>query len=569
MWIVERMARYSAERAALAELEANESWLENVAWRFEGGAVAIDADLIVGADRRSVTLTYPSIFPFAPPTVRPRGDATRWSPHQYGPGGELCLQHRPDNWEPSITGADMLRSAWTLLATEGGAANVSGEPMPVASDHRVSLGQALRSETWRLVLTASVMEKIASCAATTPLRLRFEFVGTALIAFVAQVVDAPDAIWLDPELPGPLHKDHTHGGFTTALSLEDARWAKIDETVSKGASALRSLVVDGADFDKSETLIFSTPGGLRAFYVVPSADSVSEYALVLPDPAVRSAEKNAALASKKVAVVGAGSIGSKVAVSLARAGISDFLLVDDDVLTPENMARHDLDWRSVGAHKVDALSERLNLLCPGMVVKVRRQRLGGQESSGSLEGVLTAISQCDLIVDATGSHDGFNYCGSVAHARKKPMAWASVFAGGYGGLIARSRPGLDPAPLDARASIEAWCANPDFPAAPKAATNYGGLREDGVAMVADDADVGVIAAQLARLALDTLTNSGETDFEHSAYMIGLRKEWIFKAAFDTWPVELGGPLPEADPSMSEMEKEAAVASILAMFERTT
>ena len=88
-------------------------------------------------------------------------------------------------------------------------------------------------------------------------------------------------------------------------------------------------------------------------------------------------------------------------------------------------------------------------------------------------------------------------------------------------------------------------------------------------MVANDADVGVIAAQLARLALDVLTSSGESDFEHSAYMIGLRKEWIFQAAFDTYPVNLGSPLPKDEPAMSEMEKAAAVASIMAMFEKTT
>lgn len=567
MWILERMERFNAERAALAELEAEAPWLESVVWRLEGGAVAIDADLIVGSDRRAVRLAYPGIFPFSPPTVTPRGDTSRWSPHQYGPGGELCLQHRPDNWEPSITGADMLRSAWTLLATEGGAAN-AGEPIAVASDHRVSYGQALRSKTWRLVLTASVGEKLAACATPTPLRLHFEFAGSTLVAFIAQVVDAPEAIWLDPELPGPIQKEHTHAGFALSLILGDPRASELDAAVAQGACAVRALMIDGDEFEKSETLIFSTAAGLRAFYLSASDDSVSEYALVSPEPALRSAQKNAALASKRVAVVGAGSVGSKVAVSLARAGVSDFLLVDDDVLTPENMLRHELDWRSVGAHKVDALSERLSLLRPGMVVSVRRQRLGGQEASGSLDGVLTAISQRDLIVDATGSDDGFNYCGSVAHEHKKPMAWARVFAGGYGGLIARSRPGLEPAPLDARAAIEAWCANPDFPPAPKAAARYGGVRQDGVAMVADDADVGAIAAQLARLALDTLTNHGDSDFEQSAYMIGLREEWIFKAAFDTWPVALGVPREEREPIMSDQEKESAVAAIMGMLERS-
>lgn len=568
MWILERMARFTAERAALAALEANEPWLVNVAWRFEGGAVVVDADLIVGEDTRAVAMAYPNIFPFAPPTVSPRGDTSRWTPHQYGAGGELCLQHRPDNWESSITGADMLRSAWTLLATESGAVNEDGAPLAVPSDHRVSPGQALRSKTWRMVVTGSGEKAFSACSAPTPIRLHFEFAGSALVAFVAQVVRAPDDLWLDHELPGPILKDHTHGGFAVALGPDDLRASALDAAVERGARAVRALMIDDGGFDKSETLIFSTTAGVRAFYLIPNSDSATEYALVSPDPALRSAEKNTTLASKRVVIIGAGSVGSKVAVSLARAGVSDFLLVDDDILTPENMVRHELDWRSVGAHKVDALSERLSLLRPGMQVSVRRQRLGGQEASGSLDGVLTAISERDFIVDATGSDDGFNYCGSVAHEHKKPMAWARVFAGGYGGLIARSRPGLDPAPLDARASIEAWCSNPDFPPAPKPAARYGAIRQDGVAMVADDADVGAIAAQFARLALDTLINPDVSDFEESAYMIGLRREWIFKAAFDTWPVALGGPREMSEATISEQEKESAVAAIVEMLGRS-
>lgn len=79
----------------------------------------------------------------------------------------------------------------------------------------------------------------------------------------------------------------------------------------------------------------------------------------------------------------------------------------------------------------------------------------------------------------------------------------------------------------------------------------------------------MIAAQLARLALDVLTSSGGSNFEHSAYMIGLRKKWIFQAAFDSYPLNLGSPLPEDEPAMSEIEKAVALASIIAMFEKTT
>jgi hypothetical protein len=48
-------------------------------------------------------------------------------------------------------------------------------------------------------------------------------------------------------------------------------------------------------------------------------------------------------------------------------------------------------------------------------------------------------------------------------------------------------------------------------------------------MIADDADVSVISAHLARMSLDTLRPFEESDYPYSAYLIGLRKEWIFQA----------------------------------------
>ena len=41
-------------------------------------------------------------------------------------------------------------------------------------------------------------------------------------------------------------------------------------------------------------------------------------------------------------------MGSKLAASLARSGVRRFVLVEEDVLLPENLVRNDLDWRDVG-----------------------------------------------------------------------------------------------------------------------------------------------------------------------------------------------------------------------------
>jgi hypothetical protein len=45
--------------------------------------------------------------------------------------------------------------------------------------------------------------------------------------------------------------------------------------------------------------------------------------------------------------------------------------------------------------------------------------------------------------------------------------------------------------------------------------------------MADDADVSQIASALTRMVLDTLLERQPSAFPHPAYLIGLRKEWIF------------------------------------------
>ena len=87
------------------------------------------------------------------------------------------------------------------------------------------------------------------------------------------------------------------------------------------------------------------------------------------------------MASLRIGIVGLGSIGSKIAISLARSGIRRFLHVDDDYLVPGNMIRHELSWVYMGTHKVEAVREELMLIAPGIQVDTRMIRLAGQESA--------------------------------------------------------------------------------------------------------------------------------------------------------------------------------------------
>jgi sulfur-carrier protein adenylyltransferase/sulfurtransferase len=116
---------------------------------------------------------------------------------------------------------------------------------------------------------------------------------------------------------------------------------------------------------------------------------------------VHGRDKNPAtkqLANSCVALIGVGSLGSTVAVSLAQAGVGCFVIVDYDELKTENVGRHALGVQHVGTRKVDAV--RLDLL-------QRFPHLKGVEAFpwkvGSLrEEHWSKIMQCDLVITSTG-----------------------------------------------------------------------------------------------------------------------------------------------------------------------
>jgi molybdopterin/thiamine biosynthesis adenylyltransferase len=194
------------------------------------------------------------------------------------------------------------------------------------------------------------------------------------------------------------------------------------------------------------------------------------------------------LKEARVGIVGLGSVGSKVAISLARSGITDFLLVDDDIMLGENVARNELTWSSVGTHKVSAVSEALRLIGPNIKVDVRQSRIGGQESAVTAAGVLNALAKCDIVLDATARPEGFLTLAAISKSARKPLVWCEVFAGGYGGFIARARPEMDPNPYAVRDALHEYLSG--LPQAPfKAAVDYDDTV--GVALAAFDSDVGL------------------------------------------------------------------------------
>lgn len=78
---------------------------------------------------------------------------------------------------------------------------------------------------------------------------------------------------------------------------------------------------------------------------------------------------------KGVVIIGCGSVGSLVALELARAGVGRFFLIDMDIMSYHNICRHQCGILDVGKYKTTALRERILQINPAADVLVSHKRI--------------------------------------------------------------------------------------------------------------------------------------------------------------------------------------------------
>ncbi|MBZ0300420.1 MAG: ThiF family adenylyltransferase, partial [Anaerolineae bacterium] len=134
----------------------------------------------------------------------------------------------------------------------------------------------------------------------------------------------------------------------------------------------------------------------------------------------------ALLARKRVAVVGLGSGGGQVAVSLAMSGVGRFVLIDDDLLEEGNVVRHVADRRYIGQPKVEAVAD---------LIRQRNPEAQIETCQGRIEQHLTALDHVDLLVAAVDGENAKYVLNQAALDRHLPAVYAGVYERGEGGDV--------------------------------------------------------------------------------------------------------------------------------------
>lgn len=286
---------------------------------------------------------YPTVFPNAPLYIRPRDPSERWSNHQFGSGGSLCLQWRADNWNSEVTGADIIRSAYELMHTE----NIPVTPGVVPSDHRITEGQRARNSYYRSIVTNDALSVIKGLQDQVKVEFKTSslFSDAGQVAFITNIKTAEDNAYVVGDIPVGIT------GFSSLFSIEEKGWLlksdsfdvlhaieSVDElikVISETGLDISDIAVRNEETQKYEkrmiVLYGNKTGAIRQFSIVSYSDNpLKEYKVIFPPPSdeIRLPEEQKKLHELKVGIIGLGSMGSKIALSLARSGIRKFVVVD-------------------------------------------------------------------------------------------------------------------------------------------------------------------------------------------------------------------------------------------------
>ena len=555
VWWYSNRCRLRDEKATIAELENTSDWLENIEWSLDDQCrLRAIFDIRLNLQSFRLQLTYHNTFPSSPPSIAPV-ENIRVSGHQYGQGGDLCLQIRPDNWRPDYTGADMISSAHTLFLEE--APDDDGSITAAPSDHNVPDTIRLRGATSRLYLSTTTQHMLVSDAPDrATVKLRLQWCGVDYVVANVLGLEKDDSTWQSPDIPLVLSEEaFLHKGIFVHVALNSAALSQISTE-----EELLPVIGSDEEFDEDSyfCLAVASDNNIFLFRKLPGINKLIRYTTILEPTETerRSGDDYSDLSAKRVGIVGLGSLGSKIAASLARTGVGHFVLVDDDILHAGNLERHDADWRDVGLHKADIAARRLWLIAPGIHCDVRRTAIGAQVSTEEAGNVNAALDSCDLIVDATAEPNVFNHIAGLIDGSKATLVWGAIFAGGLGGEIGRSRPKKDPDPFHIRDAINQFYNTVNEPPPHASSRKYDGT-EEGSILTATDANVSAIASLVTNLALDALINREPSHYTAHAYLVGHARGWMFEGPFHVQPILADAPIRTdlLPPDEDSVEKE--------------
>ncbi|MDO5731032.1 ThiF family adenylyltransferase [Corynebacterium sphenisci] len=175
----------------------------------------------------------------------------------------------------------------------------------------------------------------------------------------------------------------------------------------------------------------AAPGGAAGL----DRDQVSRYRRQLMLDRFGAAGQRALLRAR-VAVVGAGGLGSPALLYLAGAGVGHLHIIDDDVVGVSNLHRQVIHPQSaVGVNKAASAAARVRELNPGVVALADGRRL----TAGTAAAVL---ADAEVVLDCTDNFAARHIISAACAELGIPHVWGAIL--GYGARLSVFHAGRGP-----------------------------------------------------------------------------------------------------------------------------
>lgn len=149
-------------------------------------------------------------------------------------------------------------------------------------------------------------------------------------------------------------------------------------------------------------------------------DEIRRYSrhLILPEVGLAGQKK---ICSTSVLCIGAGGLGSPIAMYLAAAGIGKLGILDFDTVDFSNLQRQIAHGtEDVGRPKTESAKATVNSINPNVEVVLHNERI-------SSENALDIIGQYDIVVDGTDNFPTRYLTNDACVLLKKPNVYGSIF----------------------------------------------------------------------------------------------------------------------------------------------
>ena len=106
-----------------------------------------------------------------------------------------------------------------------------------------------------------------------------------------------------------------------------------------------------------------------------------------------SADVHDVIKKAKIGIAGLGGLGSNIAAMLVRAGITDIVIADLDIVDISNINRQNYYLHQIGSAKTDATEELLRKINPYITVEKHKVRL-------DRDNIPMIFNGCDVVCEA-------------------------------------------------------------------------------------------------------------------------------------------------------------------------